>query len=542
MAFDQGHALLIGVDTYQHNTSLNVAATARDTQAIADILRNPSLCGYPAPQVTLLTGAAATRQAVLDALDALAQRTSADDTVFLFYSGHGIHTTDSTYALTTYDSQFKGAHLVPGNGISQQEVFAKLRALPARRVLLIFNACHAGELSPVLGEQPATSGETLPQPTAAALLATGEGRVIITACRDDQYAFVGKGEQTIFARALADGLRGQGVNSRQGYISVFDLYMHLYFAVDEAVRREVSPATRKAYGETQEPMLNINRGVGPFAVSLHRGAPEPGTLATDTPPPEGLAVREFNPSYSQMMAQQFIVGTATVQGDNQGQNVGVNYGSMAQNRQDIRNDAPNQGAQGQFHGPVTFDQSRSTFDQRNQRVQGEQYNAGRDLNYTSGDTIHAPGSQGFIHRPEGPISQNFGDTISGNTVGGDIHTGDVSGQGVAVGHGARATWHQQSGGGNEPASLFAPIYAQIEARTHEPAAITSLLHSSVQTIEQAAAQGAQASAEQVQGALAVLARLAPDILEMAADALTNPRSGASPALRHAAEQARPPRR
>ena len=98
MAFDSGYALIIGVGTYAHIPQLNVDMVTMDAQELAKVLRDPSYCGYPADHVTLLTGAAATRDAILNGLDMLEARTAEQDTILLFYSGHGLYS-DSGYHL-----------------------------------------------------------------------------------------------------------------------------------------------------------------------------------------------------------------------------------------------------------------------------------------------------------------------------------------------------------------------------------------------------------------------------------------------------------
>jgi ElaB/YqjD/DUF883 family membrane-anchored ribosome-binding protein len=433
--FTSGYALIIGVGTYQHTPHMDVPITSADAQEVAAVLRNPQYCGYPGDQVALLTDEHATRKRVLAALETLAQQAGPQDTVLLFYSGHGEYDQQNNFYLTTHDTRKDGKHVVPGTAISQAELLEKLRAIDAGRVLLLFNACHAGEVSPVLGDSdPALSGQPVPQQATDALLSTGSGRVIITACRENQVSFIGSGAQTIFAQALVAGLRGQGLSGKAGYISAFDLYTHMYFAIEDAVDTQVIPALKQRHGATQQPELTILKGVGPFAVALYRGASMLGTFPEDDTPPEGTAVRRVNPQRSQW-AMQSIISTATVQGDNHGQNVGINYGTMTQNRQNINNNAPNQGAQGEFHSPVTFNQQRSTFNQQGQQVHGNQYNAnrdllqsGRDINQISGDyvggdkvggdKINAQDSQGFINRPTGPVSQNFGRQRNINTGGG----------------------------------------------------------------------------------------------------------------------------
>jgi hypothetical protein len=76
------------------------------------------------------------------------------------------------------------------------------------------------------------------------------------------------------------------------------------------------------------------------------------------------AVAKREPTFAQQLqrvAEQTNVaqmggvrGTATVQGNNTGINIGANTGSISQSNQTIDNQASNRGAQGTFHGPVNF--------------------------------------------------------------------------------------------------------------------------------------------------------------------------------------------
>lgn len=397
MPFPTAHALLIGIGRYAHAPHLDVPITAADAHAVAAVLRDPQFCGYPPEQVTLLSAAAASRAGFLAALDELAARADEGDTVFVFYAGHGEYGDDGYY-LTTHDTRLDGRKVVAGTGIGETELIAKIRAIKARRLLLVVNACHAGEISPILdpGEEPMT-GAPLPPQVSAALLGTGEGRVIISACRENQYSFIGPGPLTLFTQALVDGLQGRGVSSNRGYISVFDLYTHLYFALDEAVPRRVPAVVRQRYGEKQEPELTILKGVGPFAVALYRGATPPGDFDASGVPPEGTAVREVNPAYSQAMLrqrQQRIGGNAQV------------GAAIA----------------GNVHGNVTVDQS---------------------------------GQRGGVHFGSGGQFGSIGDVAGRDmskteiTQGDRITTSDISGTGIAIGRGARSSVRNVDTGGGD---------------------------------------------------------------------------------------------
>ncbi|HEY3228927.1 MAG TPA: caspase family protein, partial [Roseiflexaceae bacterium] len=312
MSFDHGHALVIGVNNYPNVPGLNVAQTRADAEAVAAVLRYQQFCGYPESQVTLLVDIGATRGAILGALDALAGMVSDSDTVLLFYAGHGMYGADGAYYLSSSDVQIAPvdgkSKVVGGTGVSEAELITKLRAIKAQRVLLIFNACHSGAVSPTLGvEQQAPAGRNPPNETTAALLATGAGRIIITACRAAQYSYIGTGALTLFTQALVSGLLGQGVSGRNGYISAFDLYTHIYTTVSETVKND--------YRGIQEPELTILKGVGPFAVALYRGATTLGAFDERAAPTPGVAVRPVSEDESRRAFERIVsVGQGVASG------------------------------------------------------------------------------------------------------------------------------------------------------------------------------------------------------------------------------------
>lgn len=259
----------------------------------------PRLCGYPPHQITLLHNAAATRSALLAALDSLAATTGPDSTVVIYYAGHGDYGADSKYYLTTHDSRREGDRIAQASGLCDDELLTKVRTIPAKRLLLLFNACHAGALSPNRSVAPpiALGSDPLPEETLDALLATGEGRIIITACRPQQRSWVGNGQLTLFTQALVEGLRGQGyVANCNGYISAFGLYEHLYASVKERAAD---------LGYQQDPELTVLRGVGPFPVALYRGATALGPFDPQEELPIA-AVRTVTPERSQRMLKRYL--------------------------------------------------------------------------------------------------------------------------------------------------------------------------------------------------------------------------------------------
>lgn len=382
MSFNSGRALLIGVGTYEYAPHVNVPITANDALQVDKVLRNQDLCGYPDGQVTLLHDAKAERKHVLAALDAL-KASRPDDTVLIFFSGHGDYGTDGRYYLTTHDTKVDNGKVKAGTGVSEAELIDKLRAIPAQRLLFLFNACHSGEVSPSLGmagEREALGSVSLPDEAADALLATGEGRIIISACRSSQRSWIGGGAVTLYAQALIDGLSGKGyVTSNRGYVSAFNLYEHIYFNVKAAAAQ---------LGQTQEPELTVLKGIGPVPVALYRGATELGLLPDDEPLPEGTAARPpVDPEHSRRLFERYVRSvTVTASGERSVAAGGdMNRNTIVTGDGNVVQQARGRNvAQAAPGGQANVtDRSRSTvFDQRGQKVQ-TQYNVAGDFNFSA---------------------------------------------------------------------------------------------------------------------------------------------------------------
>jgi hypothetical protein len=366
MSFQQGHALLIGTGTHQYHPKLDVPITVKDAQAVQNVLQDANACGYPESQVNLVHDAGASKNGILSALDKLAA-TKPDDTVFLFYCGHGALGADGKYYLVSYDARVQNGRVVPGSGVSEEELLARLKAVPAQRVLMILNACFSGNVSPTLDISGDTLTPSVPdEDSAAAILGTGKGRIIITATREGQESYIGAGNLTIFTQALVDGLKGKGVGNSNGYVSAFRLYEHIFIAVSEYVQEK--------HQATQEPELTVLKGIGPFAVSLYKGATSLGTFDESETPPAETPVREISEKKVQRVSNKITT---------KNQSGGINISG------------------------------------------GARVTVGRDM--VGGDKIEANNSQGFINKPQGPVNQRWGNEV--NTGGGSYVGGNLDNRG-----------------------------------------------------------------------------------------------------------------
>ncbi len=218
--FEPGYALTIGIGDYQHLSTLTKSPV--DAQDLAHLLVQQ--CGYPQGHVASLINAQATKAEINAKLEWLARRVTKDDTIVIFFSGHGAQ------RLGGFDP---GEYLCPveadsynirATAISSGEFSTALHAIPARKIVVFFDACHSGGVGEVKEAEYQMKAGLSPQQYER--LAVGEGRVIIASCKPDEVSWELKDMRNgLFTHYLLEGLRG-GAAGPEGEVSIIDLYQY----------------------------------------------------------------------------------------------------------------------------------------------------------------------------------------------------------------------------------------------------------------------------------------------------------------------------
>lgn len=368
ISFTEGHALLVGVGGDLPNT-------VDDAVEMHAILTDEERCAYPPGQVQLLTGEQATRADVLAGLDKLAQTAKPDSTVVVYFSGHG-------YQVKTIAGR---SHFLMPYGystddlsettISGQEFAQKLQAIPAKKLLLLLDCCHAGGLDPANVPGASLAKAPLP-PEATAVLAQGAGQVTIASSRADELSYAGK-PCSAFTLALLEALCGDGASQQDGKVRVADLAIYTGGKVPQRT------------ADKQHPILNYEQADN-FVVAFHSA----GEVQA-----KGLPAR-LQPEKVQIEPEP---GAFNAQINQQGQQVGGNV----------------QNVTGTVHGNAIaghVGQIGNTHTTRTVNTGGGAY-VERDVNITGGD---------FVGRDKVNVSGGF--YQPGWTVHGDVtqSTGDVT--------------------------------------------------------------------------------------------------------------------
>lgn len=143
-------ALLVGVDRYDDDAFPALRFAGDDAEELAALLRDPLRGGFD--DVVVLTGPEqTTRVEILAALDDLIAPLQRNDTVLLYFSGHGTLSTDSSGGSTLYVCPRDADQRHPqSTAIAVDTLQRILQRLPCRRKVMVLDSCHNGEAKSVL--------------------------------------------------------------------------------------------------------------------------------------------------------------------------------------------------------------------------------------------------------------------------------------------------------------------------------------------------------------------------------------------------------
>ena len=225
------HALVVGIANYQYVTKLP-PSVVRDSMDVYKTLVDPEACAYPQKNVILLQDGKATGAALREALAALAGKTDGNSIVTIYLSSHGGRVEegeDLAEYIAPVDARFDPADpsKLAATGISGDDFSAALAAIPARKVLVLLDCCHAGGIGETKSLAPATG---LTKGFSQAMydrLGAGQGRAILASARPDEKSYILSGDQnSLFTKHLLAGLRG-GVAGEDEFVRVFRLYEYV---------------------------------------------------------------------------------------------------------------------------------------------------------------------------------------------------------------------------------------------------------------------------------------------------------------------------
>ncbi|MEN0116570.1 MAG: caspase family protein [Agrobacterium cavarae] len=233
MKFEKGRALVIGLARYREVSGLP-EAVEHDAQDVASLLASANYCGLPVENVQVLLNGDATLAAMRKALKDIADKAATDETVVIFFSGHGARLDNGSgqsSALVAFDTKMAD---LEGSTILEKEFSDALCSIRAGRLLVLIDACHAGGA----GVLKSAQGNTLTfgyDEKSLQRLSEGRGRVIMASSRADETSLVVSGARnSVFTEGLLRALRGGARTNGDGLVRVFDVFSFAQKHVSDA--------------------------------------------------------------------------------------------------------------------------------------------------------------------------------------------------------------------------------------------------------------------------------------------------------------------
>jgi hypothetical protein len=203
-------ALLIGINDYKDPNIPDLKTAVNDANAMANLLSKRY--GF---EVKLLLDRDATREAIYRALRSLASSIETDDSVLIYYAGHG------DLDRLTNDGWWIPADAKGGNPVTYLNNFlvqTYMRSMKARHVLLISDSCYSGTLFGQARAMPPVIGNKY-----YLNLYNEKSRWGMTSGNKTPVSDQGSGGHSVFAYQLLKELR----NSEKPYISTQELYTRI---------------------------------------------------------------------------------------------------------------------------------------------------------------------------------------------------------------------------------------------------------------------------------------------------------------------------
>ena len=289
--FGIGYAVVIGIARYK-NISPLPKAVRNDARDVAAILTSNAYCGYNQRNVALLLDDDATLTRIRAALASVARTSRPNDTVIIFFSGHGALLGDPASPASALLPVECDGHAPDTTSLSEAEFSSTLQQIPAQRLLVLLDACHSGGAGSFKCQQ---AGESLTlgySEKSLGRLAQGTGRVLIASSRASEESHVlSNARNSVFTSHLLDALRGRTRAGGDGVIRVFEIFNH------------VAQMVRRAVPGLQHPIFKASDLEDNFPVALDRGG-----VKSDAPAMESGAVLEVWSRLTEVMPDLYPAG------------------------------------------------------------------------------------------------------------------------------------------------------------------------------------------------------------------------------------------
>ena len=260
----QKWALVVGIGHFTDKQIPQLNYTGSDAAAFATELKDPSIGGFPADNVHVLTDDQATTKNIKEELNWIARHAQANDLVVIYVATHGTPRTTDTAGganyLITYDTE-----AYSGGSLDEDALYATAypmveladavsTRMKALRTAVFLDTCYSGGAAGANGSQPAAPlTNTAPSGTMLTHMTDGTGRIVIAASEVNEESL----ESSQLHHGYFTYFLLQALKSGKGQTPLSQVYASVAQQVSQSVSSQ---------GMHQHPVMNRSSADADFAL------------------------------------------------------------------------------------------------------------------------------------------------------------------------------------------------------------------------------------------------------------------------------------
>lgn len=224
------HVLAVGTDTYADPQIPQLLLARSDANTFFEAVRATAGHYHGAVTGQVLLDEVELKSMLAERIARIAREASANDTIALFFAGHGVRDATGRFYLATTKTTMAD---LAGSSIAFDEIAAALGSTKAR-VVVFLDACHAGAAGG-LASNDEVAKAFLDRTSAITVIAAAKGRQL-----SEEHSQLGGG---VFTRVLADALseRARLDTNGNGAIELSELYGRLKLRVSDLTSGRQTP-------------------------------------------------------------------------------------------------------------------------------------------------------------------------------------------------------------------------------------------------------------------------------------------------------------
>jgi WD40 repeat protein len=240
------HILAVGINQYKNQRmSLNYAKP--DAQSFSQLMDAKGASLFKSIRMHTLYDGQATRNGILEKLDALSKEIQPEDVFIFYYAGHGSMVDNQFYFIPTETLRLYDATSLNKEAIEASTLQEKFSLIKALKQLIIMDACQSGGSVELLATRGASEEKAIAQ------LSRSAGIHVMASAGSEQFAteFAELGHG-LFTHVLIKALEGEADGApKDGKVTIYELKSF----IDD----QVPEMTRKLKGKPQYP-YTFSRG------------------------------------------------------------------------------------------------------------------------------------------------------------------------------------------------------------------------------------------------------------------------------------------